>query len=131
MTTLTDLYDQLQAADYDVEKLAAEEAVSELYEESQGVDEDIIKMAAEYDEAGRALARSYFGEMLKSAMPEEDKEEEDEEEDDEKKKKEEDLKKKGLPPALAAAISEKKAAYKQRMLEDPEFAQAMFERFSQ
>lgn len=133
MASLADLYNQIADYDAEIEKVAAEEAVSELFEtEDNGFEDNTMKVAAEYDAAGRIMARAYFSEMLKSASDDEDeddedgmKEKEDKDEDDKKKKK-----KKGLPPGMEEMMEEKKAAYKQRMLEDPEFAQAMFERYS-
>ena len=126
MSSLADLYNQIAATDEVIEKIAGEEAVSELFEQHDGFDEDTEKVAAEYDAAGRIMARAYFSEMLKSAMPEgEDKDEEEEDEKDKKKKK------KNLPPWMEEKMSEKKAALKQRMLEDPEFAQAMFDQYGQ
>lgn len=139
MASLAELYDGLVTVDEDLEKQAAEEAIQELIEEgsvgTDDSDEETMKIAAEYDAAGRIMARAYFSEMLKAAQEEaeeeskgeEEKEEKEEGEDKEEKKKK---KGKGLPPAFAKALAEKKAAYKQRMLEDPEFAQAMIEHYT-
>lgn len=132
MASLSDLYNQIASTDEEVEKLAAEEAIAELQEEHGGAvgdDDETIKMAAEYDAAGRIMARAYFDEMMKAAQEEGEKEEKEEKEESEEDK--EKKKKKGLPPAFAAALAEKKAALKQRMLEDPKFAQAMIEHYTQ
>jgi hypothetical protein len=127
MATLADLYNQIAATDQEIEKIAGEEAVAELFEQHEEFDEDTEKVAAEYDAAGRLMARAYFSEMLKEAAEDEKDEEKDEEDEEDKDKK----KKKKLPPGMEAMMAEKKAALKQRMLEDPEFAQAMFERYGQ
>jgi hypothetical protein len=141
MASLSDLYNSLVSVDEDLEKQAAEEALEELIGDgsfSESYDEETVKVASEYDAAGRLMARSYFNEMMKAAEAEveeeskaeeeKEKKEGDEEEDEDEKKKKKGGKK--LPPAFAQALAEKKAAYKQRMLEDPEFAQAMYERYS-
>ena len=128
MASLADLYNQIASADEEIEKIAGEEAVSELYEED--FDDSTEKVAAEYDAAGRLMARSFFSEMLKAAAEDEEgKKDEDEEDEDEEGK--DKKKKKKLPPWMESKMEEKKAALKQRMLDDPEFAQAMFERYGQ
>ncbi|MHC4644912.1 MAG: hypothetical protein ACYTBJ_05390 [Planctomycetota bacterium] len=138
MASLAELYGQIVATDEEIVKVAGAEAVQELIEEhGGGYDEDgTMKIAAEYDAAGRIMARAYFDEMQKEAMPRPGESEEDykkrmkgEGKDDEKDEKDE--KKKKYPEGMAAMMAEKKAALKQRMLDDPEFAQAMFEQYAQ
>jgi hypothetical protein len=135
MASLSDLYNSLVSIDEDLEKQAAEEALEELINDGslgESNDEETIKVASEYDAAGRLMARSYFNEMMKAAEAEVEEESKAEEEKEEKEEGEDEKKKKGkkLPPAFAQALAEKKAAYKQRMLEDPEFAQALYERYT-
>jgi len=143
MASLASLYESLVTVDEDLEKQAAEEALEELIGDGslgESDDEETVKVASEYDAAGRLMARSYFNEMMKAAEAEVEEESKSEEEkekkegdEDEEEDKDKDKKKKkgkGLPPAFAQALAEKKAAYKQRMLEDPEFAQEMIERYT-
>lgn len=139
--SLADVYQGLVAVDEDLEKQAAEQAVQELSGEfaADSDDTETVKVAAEYDAAGRLMARSFFDEMSKAAAEEEAAaaDEEDEEGKDKKKEEGKDKKKeegsedgkKKLPPALAAALAEKKAAFKQEMLSNPEFAKQMFQRY--
>lgn len=127
--SLVDFYNEMTSADIvdddELTKIALDAAVEELIEEAEQpeIDDNIIKTAAEYDAAGRIMARAFFSEMLKEAQAENEEEEEEEKEEEEEEEKKKKKKKGALPPALAAALGEKKAMFKQAMLEDPEFAE--------
>lgn len=128
--SLTEIYEDIAAADEEIEKIAAQEALEEyVSDEYYEEDEDTVKIASEYDAAGRILARGFFEEMLKEAAEEAeegDKEEEEDEEEKDKKKK-----KKGVPPALQAMMEEKKAFYLDAMRNDPEYADQLIAHFTE
>ena len=134
MESLAELFGQIVSNDEAIEKAAAEEAVSELTGDVDVDDGDeILKTAQEYDAAGRIMARAFMGEMLKEAMPKDEEEKDYEKEDgkdkDKEDEKDKDKKKKKYPPGMEAMMEEKKAALKQRMQEDPEFARQMIEHY--
>lgn len=130
--SLADLYNEMTSVDDDIEKYAGIDAVEELIDEINGggyVEDETVKIAEEYDAAGRIMARSYLDEILKFAADAEEGEDETDKESEEDKKRRlaEEAKKKGVPPQVLAAMAEKKAEFKQQMIEDPEYAQAMFD----
>ena len=135
MESLADLYKDIVSQDEVIEKEAAEAAVAELAGDGDGDDDGVVKMAQEYDAAGRIMARAFMSEMVKEAVPKDEEQNEGEEDkgekDDKDKDKDKDKKKKKFPPGMEAMMAEKKAALKQRMQEDPEFARQMVERYGQ